>query len=77
MCLLDVIRDLKYLGKQGIALQGHKGEDNFTQLMVLLAAKDESIQDHLNKSFGNKCTGHGIQNELSEIIAHHVLREKK
>lgn len=28
---------------QGIPLQGHKGEDNFTQLMVLLGAKDENI----------------------------------
>ena len=40
--LLDV-RGLIYLDGQGIPLQGHKGEDNFTQLMVLLGAKDENI----------------------------------
>ena len=66
--MLDVIRGLRYLGRQGIALQGHKGDDNFTQLMVVLGAKDENIQDHLNKSLGNKCTSHYIQSELLEII---------
>ena len=66
--MLDVIRGLRYLDRQGIALQGHKGEDNFTQLMVVLEAKDENIQDHLNKSLGNKCTCHDIQSELLEII---------
>ena len=54
--LLDVIRGLRYLGRQGIALQGHSGEDNFTQLMILLGAKDKNIRDHLNKSLGNKYT---------------------
>ena len=29
-CQLDVIRGLRYLSRQGIALQGHKSEDNFT-----------------------------------------------
>ena len=70
---LDVIRDLRYLGRRGIALQGHNGEDNFTQLMVLLGAKDGNIRDHLNKSLGNEYTSHDIQNELLEIMAHQVL----
>ena len=61
--MLDVIRGLRYLGRQGIALQGHKGDDNFTQLMVVLGAKDENMQDHLNK-----CTSQDIQSELLEII---------
>ena len=68
---------MRYLGTQGIALQGHKGEDNFTQLMVPLGAKDENIQDYLNKSLGNKCTSHDIQSELLEIIpTHPALLEK-
>ena len=70
ICLLDVSRYLRYLCRQGVALlQGHKGEDNFTQLAVLLAADDENILDHLNKSYGNKYIGHYIQNELSAIMA--------
>ena len=54
--LLYVIRGWRYLDKKGIALQGHEGEDNFTQLMVLLGAMDKNIRDHLNKSLGNKIT---------------------
>ena len=75
--MLDVIRALRYLGRQGIALQGHKGDDNFIQLMVALGAKDENIQDYLNKSLGNKCTSHDFPSELLEIIpTHPALLEK-
>ena len=74
--MLDVIWGLRYLGTQGIALQGHKGEDNFTQLMVALGAKDENIQNYLNKSLGNKCTSHDIQSELLEIIPTHPKLKK-
>ena len=42
--LLYAIRCLRYLGRQGIALQGHKGEDNFTQIMVVFTAKDEKFK---------------------------------
>ena len=68
--LLDVSRYLRYLCRQGVALlQGHKSQDNFTQLAVLLAADAENILDHLNKSYGNKYISHDIQNELSAIMA--------
>ena len=75
--LLNVIRWFRYLGRQDIALQGHKGEDNFGQLMVLAGAKDENMRDHLNKPLGNKYTSHDIQNELLEILTHHVGKLKK
>lgn len=58
--LLHVIGDLKYLGGQGITLQGHQSEDSFIQLMVLPGAKDKNIRDHLNKSLGNKYTSRDI-----------------
>ena len=61
------------MGRQGIVLQGHKGEDNFTQLTVLLGAKDGNIGD---ESLGNKYTSHDIHNELLEIMTNHVLLEK-
>ena len=68
--LLDVSRYLRYLCRQGVALlHGHKGQDNFTQLAVLLAADAENILDHLNKSYGNKYISHDIQNKLSAIMA--------
>ena len=40
--LLDVIRCLRYLARQGIALQGNENNDIFTQLMMNAA----------NSSFG-------------------------
>ena len=67
---------MRYLSREGIALQGHKGEDDFTQLMFFLGTKDENIRDHLNKLLGNKYTSHDIQNEVLEIMVHHALCEK-
>ena len=37
MYLLHIVRGLRNLDRQGIALQG---EDNFIQLIVILGAKD-------------------------------------
>ena len=37
--LLDMTRFLRYLVRQGIALQESKNNDNFTHLMMLLATK--------------------------------------
>ena len=54
--LLDVIRCLRYLARQGIALQGNENNYNFTQLMILLETKDESIIAHLDGRIGNKYT---------------------
>ena len=74
--LPEIIQSLRYLGEQGITLQGHKGEDNFTQLIVFLRTKDENIRDHLNNSLGHKYSSHDIQNEILDVMAFHVLREK-
>ena len=74
--LLDVIRCVKYLGRQGIALQGNKEEDNFTQLLSLLGAKDENIIKTMKGEGGFKYTHHDTQNEILDIMAAHVLRKK-
>ena len=53
--LLDVIRCLCYLGRQGIPLQGHNGNNNFTQLLLLLlGSKDSNITDHISRKVANK-----------------------
>ena len=39
--LLDVIRCLRYLGRQGIPLQGKNGNDNFTQARFRLCFQKE------------------------------------
>ena len=40
--LIDVIRCLRFLVRQGIAIQGNPGDDNFTELLKLLGTKDPS-----------------------------------
>ena len=74
--LLDVIRCLRYLARQGIALQGNKNNDYFTQLMMLLGTNDKRIIVHMDGTLGNKHTHHGIQNELLYIMSRHVLLSK-
>ena len=74
--LLDVIRRLRYLAKQGIALQGNENNDNFTQLMILLGTNGESIIAHLDGTIRNKYAHHGIQNEFFNIMSRQVLLSK-
>ena len=67
---------MRYLSRQGIALQGHDENDNFTQLLRLLGTKDENILKHLDDSIGHKYTHHDFQNEILHIMASQVLRSK-
>jgi len=73
--LVDVIRGLRFLARQGIAIQGNPGNDNFTQLLKLLGSKDPDILSILNQT-RFKYTHNDIQNELLDLMAQHVLREK-
>ena len=73
--LMDIMRSLVFLAKQGIAIQGNPGEDNFTQLLMLLGTKDPSILATFERS-RLKYTHHDIQNELLELMANQVLRKK-
>ena len=70
--LLEVIKCLRYLGRQGIPLQGHDNNDNFTQLLYLLGSNDKNIMDHLNGKVGHKYNHHDVQNELLNIMANQV-----
>ena len=71
-----MIRCLRYLARQGVALQGNENNYNFKQLMMLLGTKDESIIAELDRTIGNKYTRHGIQNKLLNIVSRHVLLYK-
>ena len=73
--LIDVIRCLRFLARQGIDIQGNPGDDNFTQLLKLLGIKDPSIHSTLEKP-RLKYTHNDIQNELLDLMAQQVLREK-
>ena len=41
--LIDVIKCLRYLARQGIPLQGCDNNDNLTQTLLLLGTKDDNI----------------------------------
>lgn len=73
--LINVIRCLRFLARQGIAVQGDRGEDNFHQLLLLLGTKDDSIISILERA-RLKYTHSDIQNELLDLMAQQVLREK-
>ena len=73
--LLNIIRCLRFLARQGIAIQGNPGNDNFTQLLMLLGSKDHAIISTLNRT-RLKYTHNDIQNELLDLMAKHVLCEK-
>ena len=66
---------LRYLARQDIALQGSPENDNFRQLLILVGHKDPDILTTLNQS-RFKYTHHDVQNEILDIMAQHVLREK-
>ena len=73
--LFAIMRCLRYLARQGIAIQGTHGNDNFTQLLKLIGTKDASIIDRLNQG-SQKFTHHNVQNELLDIMAKQVLSKK-
>jgi len=73
---LDVIRCLRYIGRQGIPLQGHNRNDNFTQLLLLFGSKDPNITDHVSGKIGHKYTHHDVQNKLLNLMGAEVLRKR-
>ena len=75
-CLLEVIKYLRYLSRQGTSLQGHNNIDNFTQLLYLLGTKDKNIMNHLDGKVSHKYNHHDMQNELLNIMGAQLLQEK-
>ena len=74
--ILEVIRCLCYIGRQGIAQQGHDGNGNFTQLLRLLRTNDKNILYHIEQNIGHKYTHNDMQNEILDIMAVLALQEK-
>ena len=58
--LINVIRCLRLLGRQSIALQGDANEDHFSQVMLLLSTKEDNITKHQVKISKHKYTHHEI-----------------
>ena len=66
--LLEVIKCLRYLSRQGIPLQGNNNNDNFTQLSYFLGTKDKNIMDPLDGKVVHKYKHHDVENELVKIM---------
>ena len=56
------MNSLRYLARQGVAIQGTH-EDDFTHLLKLLGTKDSTITNKL-KQCRQKFTHNDVQNEL-------------
>ena len=63
--ILKVIRCLCDLGRQGIVLQGHDWNNNFTQLLCLLK-KNLCL---LERKIRYKYTHNNVQNKILDIMA--------
>ena len=50
--LLEVIKLLRYLVRQGIPLQGLDNNDRLTQILYLIWTKDDNTTKHLQEQMG-------------------------
>ena len=74
-CFLKIIESVRFLARQGLAMQGHTdAESNFNQLLKLRANDVPLLTDWLQRK-NDKYTSHDIQNELVSIMADIVSRQ--
>lgn len=69
-CLLQILSNIRFLARQGLALRGDGDEtnSNFMQLFSLTGMNDPNMKDWLHKKT-NKYTHAAIQNEMLETMA--------
>ena len=73
--LIIIIRSIKYLARQGLALRGHlSDEGNFIQLLKLQGETDAELRAWLLKKQEKYISG-DIQNEILCLMAHSILRK--
>ena len=73
--LFKIIRSIKYLARQGLALRGHSSDDgNLIQLLKMQSETDPALQAWLKKE-REKYTSGEIQNEILQLMAHSILRK--
>ena len=74
-CFLKIIESVRFLARQGLAMQGHTdAESNFNQLLKLRANDVPLLTDWLQRK-NDKYTYHEIQTELVSIMADIVSRQ--
>ncbi|XP_071480941.1 zinc finger MYM-type protein 1-like [Diadema antillarum] len=73
--MTNIIENIQFLARQGLALQGHEDEEsNFIQLYHLRAKGNPKMLEWLQKKT-NKYVSHDVQNEILEAMALQVLRD--
>ena len=72
--LLTIMQNVRFLGRQGLALRGHNDdESNFTQLLKLSSVDQTDICDWISKKGGDKYTSPKIQNEILTLMSQEIL----
>ena len=74
-CLITIAENIRFLGRQGIALRGdgNEGDGNFTQLLRLRAVDQSQLFTWLERKT-DKYTSPQVQNEILKVMACNVLR---
>lgn len=74
-CLLTIISNLKFLGRQGLPLRGRAddSDSNFNQLNVLRCEDNQNFREWLLRK-SEKYTSPEIQNELLKIMSQILVR---
>lgn len=78
-CLLQIIRSVRFLARQGLALRGTfrdggEVDSNFSQLLKFMSEQDETLAKWVEKRT-DKYTSAPVQNELLKIMALRILRQ--
>ncbi len=72
---LRVLRDIRYLARQGMSFRSNRDDDgNFIQLLHLQGVENPDIETWMKKKT-NKYTSHDIQNECVQLLALQIVRE--
>ena len=74
-CLLKIIPDIRYLGRQGIPLRGAEDgtNSNFNQLNLVRTEDNEDFEIWLQKKTFTYNSPQ-IQNEIINIMSHEIVR---
>lgn len=72
--LMKILQNIKFLGRQAIALRGHEdSESNFFQLLKLRECDNPEISQWLKRK-GDKYLSPDVQNEILQLMSLSILR---
>ncbi|XP_065195791.1 zinc finger MYM-type protein 1-like [Sycon ciliatum] len=73
---LKILSALRFLARQGLPMRGdgpQEEDGNFSQLLKLTSSSDPAFAEWLQRK-SSKYTGHDMQNEILQVMAHRILR---